>query len=167
MKYAFVSLILSLAALGADSMGSFRACVMNKIKLTYGPCGTGKTPRCAPECASALGEVVPKMVSCCLEAPPDTHSACEAAMKRSAEQVMPRYNKLCHYVIDDFTAAMSEILPFDFHSDDEHAVAVVKAEPATIGTVAVGAAAAGAVGASVALAVASLSARKRDALLAN
>eukprot|EP00927_Polykrikos_kofoidii_P021305 TRINITY_DN201_c0_g1_i2.p1 TRINITY_DN201_c0_g1~~TRINITY_DN201_c0_g1_i2.p1 ORF type:complete len:170 (+),score=21.77 TRINITY_DN201_c0_g1_i2:220-729(+) len=162
-------LVLSLAAFGEASMESLQACLTNKIKPAIGPCGTGMVPRCTPECKSAIEEVVAKLDgSCCSEAPPNFGKLrCESEIKGVGPSLTDGFRHTCPDVLDDFTVALSEMLPFDFRSDDEPAAAVVKVEPANSGTIAVGAAAAGAVGASVALAIASWSSRKHDALLAN
>eukprot|EP00927_Polykrikos_kofoidii_P070446 TRINITY_DN666_c0_g1_i7.p2 TRINITY_DN666_c0_g1~~TRINITY_DN666_c0_g1_i7.p2 ORF type:complete len:116 (-),score=18.68 TRINITY_DN666_c0_g1_i7:44-340(-) len=97
----------------------------------------------------------------------EARTECENQMRAVGGMILSKYQQVCPSAMDDFTVALWEAMPFGLHAHDEPVVAVAKETRVNVGTVAVGAALAGAIGASVALAVASWSARKQDVLLAN
>ena len=168
MKQTFVSLIVASVAMGEASMESFRACLMQKLGPAMAQCGTGNMPRCTPACESEIEALGAKLDgSCCTEAPIEARSQCEQQMRQVGGLILSKYQQVCPTEMDDFAVALSEAMPFGLHAHDKPVVAVAKETGVNVGTVAVGAALAGAIGASVALAVASWSARKQDVLLAN
>eukprot|EP00927_Polykrikos_kofoidii_P055365 TRINITY_DN49635_c0_g1_i1.p1 TRINITY_DN49635_c0_g1~~TRINITY_DN49635_c0_g1_i1.p1 ORF type:complete len:166 (+),score=20.10 TRINITY_DN49635_c0_g1_i1:83-580(+) len=161
-----VALIAAILVIGEASMGSFKACLMQKIghvKLCRSESGI---PECSPACESATEDLASKFDgSCCSEVP--KMPQCEQRMKNVGADILSKYHQQCSYTMGDFTAALSDVMPFELHAHAGPVGAVAEEAGVNVGVIAVGAAIAGAVGASVALAVASWSALKQDVLLAN
>eukprot|EP00927_Polykrikos_kofoidii_P070441 TRINITY_DN666_c0_g1_i14.p1 TRINITY_DN666_c0_g1~~TRINITY_DN666_c0_g1_i14.p1 ORF type:complete len:175 (-),score=26.79 TRINITY_DN666_c0_g1_i14:44-490(-) len=148
-------------------MESLDSCIKQKFGPLIAQCGTGHLPRCTPACESEMEALDGKFNGCCMEAPMEKRSECEMGVRQFPRDILSEYHRVCPSAMDDFTVALLEAMPFGLHAHDEPVVAVAKETRVNVGTVAVGAALAGAIGASVALAVASWSARKQDVLLAN
>eukprot|EP00927_Polykrikos_kofoidii_P070445 TRINITY_DN666_c0_g1_i6.p1 TRINITY_DN666_c0_g1~~TRINITY_DN666_c0_g1_i6.p1 ORF type:complete len:167 (-),score=26.44 TRINITY_DN666_c0_g1_i6:44-544(-) len=166
MKHTFVSLVVASVAVVQSSMESFESCIRQKLDPAAAQCGDHR-PRCTPACESEMGALDGKFNVCCMEVPTEKRSQCEIAVRQWPRDILSMYHRACPRALDDFTVALLEAMPFGLHAHDEPVVAVAKETRVNVGTVAVGAALAGAIGASVALAVASWSARKQDVLLAN